>query len=356
MTFATLNEKVAARVRVQVPAWGAWWADVDLAEPDVLSGAATLVLADKTLTGTIVSGGASTDTSRASYRIVGGAGGWGKTIPKKAYVNDAGVKLANVIRDVASACGETLADVPTTKLGPHYARADGPAFRTLNQLAPQAWHVGFDGVTRFGLRASVAYSGDGARTRIDPGGAILEISTDEIGALLPGVTIDGSNPATDVEYYLDTKKLTVRVYAGRSVARRLLAWSQILEALVPNLKYFGTYEFRVVTQSGERLNLQPVRAATGLPDLANVPVRPGMAGLRSNVQLGELVLVTFVDADPSRPVVVSHDAPDAPGWMPLTLELGGPGALGVARMTDPVIAGPFAGTITLGSVRVKAAT
>jgi hypothetical protein len=40
--------------------------------------------------------------------------------------------------------------------------------------------------------------------------------------------------------------------------------------------------------------------------------------------------------------------------MPLTLELGGPGALGVARTTDAVVAGPFGGTIVGGSARVKA--
>jgi len=79
-----------------------------------------------------------------------------------------------------------------------------------------------------------------------------------------------------------------------------------------------------------------------------------MAGLRADVQPGELVLVVFADADPSRPCVVAHDAPDSPGWMPLALELGGPGALGVARITDAVQAGAFAGVITFASARVKA--
>jgi hypothetical protein len=40
--------------------------------------------------------------------------------------------------------------------------------------------------------------------------------------------------------------------------------------------------------------------------------------------------------------------------MPLQLQLGGPLALGVARQTDPVQAGPFAGVVTGGSVRVRA--
>jgi hypothetical protein len=92
-----------------------------------------------------------------------------------------------------------------------------------------------------------------------------------------------------------------------------------------------------------------------LPDLQGVQVRPGMAGLKCKALLGSLVVVQFLDADPSRPAVTAFDAPDAPGWMPLELDLGGPAALGVARMTDPVQAGPFSGVIVSGSLRVKAA-
>jgi hypothetical protein len=64
--------------------------------------------------------------------------------------------------------------------------------------------------------------------------------------------------------------------------------------------------------------------------------------------------VAFLDGDPGRPSVVGFDDPESPGWMPLFLELGAAPTLGVARQTDPVIAGPFAGTITLGSTRIKA--
>ncbi len=63
----------------------------------------------------------------------------------------------------------------------------------------------------------------------------------------------------------------------------------------------------------------------------------------------------FIDRDPSRPCVTHHAQPDDPGWMPLTLELGGPGALGIARLGDTVQAGPYSGVITGASARIKAA-
>lgn len=351
---ATLNGQPCTRARVQVPDWGCWWADVDLAEAEALTAgtAATLVIADKTLVGTVVSGGAV--HGKAAYRIVAGAGGWGRELKRKAYRNDAGGKVASVITDAARECGETVEGLPTTRIGPHPTRPEGPASRVLNTLTPRAWRVDFDGVTRFGARTAATYTGDGARSRVDPQGAIVEIATDAIANLLPGVSVDGSAPATDVEYWLDAKRLTVKVYSSAQTSRRLAALRKIFAALFPELRYSGTFEFRVVSQSGERLNLQPVRVGLGMPELVGVPVRPGMAGLKATVTPGELVLVTFADRDPSRPQVISHDAPDAPGWMPVTLELGGPGALGVARQTDAVIAGPFIGTITAGSARVKA--
>ena len=33
-------------------------------------------------------------------RVVGGAGGWGRTLPRKSYANDAGVKLAGAGADL----------------------------------------------------------------------------------------------------------------------------------------------------------------------------------------------------------------------------------------------------------------
>ena len=356
MSLCAINGNPVARARVQVSAWGAWWAELALPDAIELTGLVTITLADLTLKGAIVSGGAA--NGNAGYRVVGGAGGWGKAVAAAGYADDAGVSLALVAGDAAKACGETLAGVPTTRLGPGFVRSStAPASAVLNAVAPRAWRVDFDGVTRFGLRPSTTYAGDAARTRRDPMNAIVELATETIGNLVPGVIVDGAQPATDVEYQLDEQRLTVRVFAGRKSSRRLDALSAMIEALYPSLRWAGVFEFRAVLQTGERFALQPVRVATGLPDLHNVAVR-GPAGVRAVVTPGELCLVAFVDRDPSRPVIVAHDAPDAPGWMPLALCLGGapagPPALGVARITDPVLCGAFGGTIVGASARVKA--
>lgn len=351
MSLATLNGATVTRLRLPVPAWGLWWADVDLAEPEALSGAATLVVAGQAMTGTIVAGGAA--NGRAAYRVVAGAGGWGKALPEKPYQDDGGVRLRTVLGDAARELGETIADIPNTFLGPHYARPDARGYELLNLLAPKNWYIGFDGVTRIGRRPTVAYTGDAPRVRVDPLFPKVSLAVDSIAGLLPGVTIDGSAPATDVEFNLDPKRLTASVYADASgQPARLQAWGDLLAGLDPRARYRATYEYRVVTQSGNRLNLQPVHVATGMPDLANVPVR-GPAGWKARVTLGELCLVCFADADPSRPQVIAHDSPDAPGWTPLEIEIGGPATLPVAYQGSLLQAGPFSGTVTLGSTLAK---
>lgn len=350
--LVALNGHDVTRALVQVPAWGAWWADLDLADDVQLSGRVSLQFADVALSGAVVSGGPF--NGRSAYRIVGGAGGWGKEIESRSYADDAGVKISEAVQDAASACGESVSGFPNTRPGPHFVRPAGMASLTLGALTPRSWYVDFGGVTRFGQRSSAAYLGKGATSLFDTAAGYIEIETDEVAGILPGVTVAGSLPATDVEYSLDAGKITARVFCGRATSRRLVALAKLMTLLDPNRAYRAIYEFRVVTQSGERLNLQPVRAASGMPVLQRVPVRPGIPGVKSHVALGERVLVAFADGLPHYPQVIAHEDADGPGWMPLDVTFGEAPALGIARQTDPVVAGPFGGTITLASVRWKA--
>jgi hypothetical protein len=178
-------------------------------------------------------------------------------------------------------------------------------------------------------------------------------ATDSVAGLLPGTATEYGT-AADVEFSLTPDGLRARLYAASAPGRRARAWAQIIDAVIPGARFRGVFEYRIVTQAGERLNLQPVRSRTDLPDLARVPVRAGVPGVKALHKPGAQVLVSFIDGDPSRPAVVGFDDPEQPGWMPLQLLFGEGATLGVARQTDPVIAGGFAGTITTASVRIKA--
>lgn len=355
MPDATLNNLRCTSAYVSVPAWGVWWADVVLDAEATVTGAATLKIGGVTYVGTVASGGAS--AGRTRLRIVGGAGGWGRTISKKPYANDAGVKASTVLVDAASAVGETIdaTTLPTTRLGPHWARLEAPAARLLELLAPSAWYVGDDGVTRMGARAAAAYAGKAAREPVDHAACVVVLAPETLTGLSPGVIVDGVT-AVDVLHELTKGKLRTTVF-GRlgTTSRRLEALRRIFDQLDPARRYRGIYEYRVVTLEGDRLNLQPVRVSTGMPDLGRVPVSPGVAGASSTLVPGARVLVGFVDASPARPMVIGHEDAAGEGFLPVVAELDAATVVKLADGIRPMAAtGDLAGGIfpIVGTTRV----
>ena len=322
MSTATINGTACTRVTVNLPSWGAWWADVETDGETSFSGRVALQLADLALSGSVVSGSAR--MGRGSWRIVGGAGGWSKNLPSKGYTNDAGIKLAKILNNAATECGETIENAPATVVGSAFARPAGAASTVLHLLVPLGWYVGEDGVTRIGKRVGSVVSDSVARGKVDPAAGSIELMADSIASILPGCTCDGM-PAVDVVHTLDGKRLRTVLYGSAfgAVSKRLLAWARLLDQLRPFDRYRGTWEYRVVSQSGDRLDLQPASSRFGLPDLRAVRTRPGVPGCKATHALGSLVLVAFVNCDPSRPCVVGFDDPESPGFAPDALELVG---------------------------------
>lgn len=351
MTFS-VNGHACIFGRVDIPGVGLWYASVDLAGEVSLEGAVTLTVLDQTFRGTVIAG-ASVD-GRSRYRIAAGAGGWGKDLPSRAYANDAGLTVARIVTDAAAEAGEPApASPPATALGPHFVRPTQPAAFVLNQLAPRAWYARTDGVIEFAKRPAGPFPKAPVVER-NPAARVIELAlTDSAADILPGIQTE-YGPVSDAEIEFGAEGVRARLYAAPTPGRRAQAYARILAASDPGARFRGVFEYRIVSQAGDRLNLQPVRSRASMPDLARVPVRMGVPGVRAEHAPGSQVLVVFLDADASRPAVVGFDSPDQPGWHPLFLELGGPAPLGVARQTDPVVAGPFAGTITIGSQRIKA--
>jgi hypothetical protein len=366
MSTATLEGRRVTHARAHLPAWGVWWAEASLDEEAALTGRVSLKIADLTLSGTIISGGIG-PKGRASYRLAGGAGSWGRSIPAKSYANDAGLKASTVLADAATACGEALdaATLPATRLGPAFVREAAPAARVLEQVAPAGWYVGEDGTTRIGRRAAVTLATPASIASIDRAVGTVALAADSIATIIPGITVEGLE-AVDVLHELapgTALRSTLWAAGIASTTRRLSGMRRILEQLDPRRRYRGIYEYRIVTQEGERVNLQPIRVSIGMPDLSRVPVRPGVSGARADLALGSRVLVGFIEADPARPVVLAFEDAEGDGFSPTILEfnasatikIGAGAVLPAARQTDPVVAGPFAGTITVGSTKTRIA-
>ena len=336
---ADLNGKKVLESHSTIPAWGASYHDVTCDTEFTLTGACTLTIADLVVKCTVLSGGPA--HGRSFYRLVAGAGGWANPIPAKSYANDAGVKLSTVLGDAASAVGETI-DATTvnqlTRLGPAWTRPYDPASRVLELVAPNAWYVSENGLTRLGSRPPSTLTAKTATTsQIDLARGTCTIASDTIAGILPGLVCNGLT-AVDVEHEISAKGgLRSKIWGaqGSGMSRRLAAYRAIQDQLDPNRLFRGTYEYRIGTQDGNRLNIQPVRVSTGVPSLNRVVVRPGVPGVKAQYALGARVLVTWVNADPSRPVVVGFEDADGPGFLPISLALMS-GTLAVARATDPV--------------------
>lgn len=345
---ASLQGHRVTSARITMPAWGCWYADVSIDGEHEISGSSTLAAADLSLQCTVLSGGVQ--KGRSSYRLVAGRGGWGRAIPAKSYANDVGVKWSTVLGDAASAVGESLdlTTVPSERTGPAFVRPEGPASRVLELLSPSSWHVGEDGVTRIGRRAARPLTAAVPRVSdVDKARATVTLAPTSLAAIVPGITVDGIE-AVDVLHVItaDGIRTTLWGAGGSGTARRTAAWRVLFDQMDPNRLFRGITEYRVVTQEGERLNLQPVRVSTGMPSLQRVPIRHGVAGCRSDVMPGTRVLVAFVDSDPGRPVAVGFEDAEGEGFTPLLTEIDAATLVRLGAGAKPAIAaGDLAGGI-----------
>lgn len=348
MGLSTLAGHRVTHATATLPAWGRWYASANLDGEHTLSGRVELKMADLTLSGTVLSGGP--DKGRSSYRIVGGAGGWGRTIPDESYDDDAGVKTSTVLGDAAAAVGETL-DTSTLsssdRQGPRYTRPEGPASALLERHASKAWYVGEDGTTRLGRRAASTLPPKVTHGPVDRARRTVTLASESIAAILPGLVVDGLE-AVDVVHELTPSGLRSTVWGAISgrADRAVEAIRAIVDQLDPFRKFRGVTEYRVVTQTGDLLDLQPVLSSLGMPDLPRVPMRPGVSGCRSDVMLGSTVLVGFVNSDPSRPYVAAFEGADGAGFTPLLTEIDASTFVKLGAGAKPAIAaGDLAGGI-----------
>ena len=126
---ATLNGRACSEARVTIPRYGVWsgWCTLTDAPPvPDTPGGLSLVVAGLTMRCTAVR-----QADRAGLRsveIVGGYGGWDRTVRPQGFPADNLVGLAAYVSDLATQAGEHIQlDVPDRKLGPLAVRLGGDA-------------------------------------------------------------------------------------------------------------------------------------------------------------------------------------------------------------------------------------
>lgn len=141
------------------------------------------------------------------------------------------------------------------------------------------------------------------------------------------------------------------------------AVEEVVRNVFPNLPFFGMYRYRVVVKNpgDERWILQCCSKQTGLPDAFPISIWQGVPGVKADLAQGSEVLLSFIEGDPTKPIVTHFCGPDMSGFVPVSLVLsaktsvvlGDEPGMPVARMTDTVQMGPFVGVISSGSTKVR---
>lgn len=314
---ATLNGARAVSVTLTTLWRGAWWAEVDLDPTDATvapSGAATLAMLGGTLIGTVDPRLSGRFLASNRIRVVAGAGGWDKPVPRQDYHNPNGVLSAQVYQAAASIVGETVLDPSPINVGVSFERAGGAAAAVFGD---RDWYVDAAGMTHVDEWPAVAADASVEILEYYPDRQELVVSSDTL--ILPGTTFtdprfDGTLVARDVEQIVGPSGSRARIWCSAAgVTRAMSAFTNMVRAVVGR-QWLRSYRCRVISQdAGGTLTLQAVNAPLGTPDMRAKPMWVGCQGDSATVRLSSECDVRFQEGDPSRPIVTSW----APGALPL---------------------------------------
>jgi hypothetical protein len=87
--------------------------------------------------------------------------------------------------------------------------------------------------------------------------------------------------------------------------RLLVAIRALVAAEFPTLTYAGIYEYTVQSATATSIDAAPADTSIGLPAISGARLKSGVLAEGCVAVVGATCLVEFVNADPTRPVVVS---------------------------------------------------
>ncbi len=359
MTFATVAGKRAVSVRLLTGNVGPWFAECELEVDAPLSGQVTIEINGTRFVGSVDESSNGVFEGSRKVRVLAGGGGWARSVTARNYHNDARIKARTVADDAARAIGETIGDfVPAAeRIGVDYVRQVGPASRVLEDvIGGIPWWVGYDGVTRVGMRSSSeAAVGSYDVLAYDPMSRCVTLGVVDVGAIQVGSilskTLGGPQTVRELEIVADAEDLRVMAWCGGSAtgAGHLAELMRSIVQRTSDGRIWGKYRYRVVRMSTERVELQAVRKAAGLPDVMPVSMWPGVAGAHAELTPGSEVIVEFIEGDRTMPVITHFAGKDGIGHSPVSLTFCG-SEQAVARQGDLVQIGGVGTVMTLAPI------
>ncbi len=351
---------------IRIPEQGDWFGDISTNTSERIPDGTRvdIVVENVTLSGAIVRGGITGDVGR--YQVAGRPE-WDKPIIARrtaAYYRATTVKTREVLTDI---CRETLGAnwqsivelPPIENLGNHFQRPGTfgtveVLARDLLELLELPWYVRADGVTVFATRPSGTVSTEQqilVSKRNDAIGYRV-VNCEDLAAFAPGLTFEGETIG-DVTYAIRPDDVEIHVWtrtASNAFANLVRA---VWRRMFPHVELQGLFSYTTIGPSiGGRHDLRSTRSRH-LPDVRTCDTWT-IAGHTAELQPGTRVVVTFVDGDPTQPLIVGIDPSTLPQSMALDVaplgEIELADALGpVVRYGDTVAivgGGPAAGIIS----------
>jgi hypothetical protein len=191
--YLDLNDARVAKLDLTIPYYGAWVADVEVPLPAAsFTGQQTLTIGNLVLLGASLRGGSFAGESK--MRLVGGFGGWPKTIAAAGYQNPGGVMASLVLGDAATNIGEQLSIVSDLNLGNFWCVENRAAANLLRLLCRLWWIDPATGATKAccepsnATRPSTAIQSDFEALDWNPGKGVFKITTEDPASWMPGNT------------------------------------------------------------------------------------------------------------------------------------------------------------------------
>lgn len=328
MPMMTLNAFRVLSARLVIPWRGVWFADLVL-DPDDARLAAPILSAPTPailtiglfpMRGTIDVRGSGTFATKAAARIVGGNGGWDKSVPAQHFYLPSGTLLSTLV--YAATAPLVLEPPPLDPLpqlfGKNFVRTAGPASAIFRD---RDWHV--DPTTGVAIVAPwipLPLDPTAIISDFDIGQERAQVISD--GPIFPGTILldtrfNGSTfTVRDVEQTFNADGSNAECWCSSNASSRLTsAFTQAVRAAAdtPHLK---TYRYRFVAPIANQLVLQAI--TPGAPDLNPVDQWAGLAGASAKILPGTEIIVGFTGDNPPQPYLVSF----SPLGAPLEIDLG----------------------------------
>lgn len=185
-SYVDLGGQRVTKARLTAPYYGTWVADLELATSSVVPTITTLTIGNLSLACSVYRQG--TFAGITSARVVGGAGGWRKSVPAQGYYSASGIMMSTLLRDAAGAVGEKVTVISDVLVGNAWMREAGPAARLLRQLAGAEWWVDQTGTTQVGSRPTTPVTSSFQVTAWHGDRGWYDVATEDVASWLPGAS------------------------------------------------------------------------------------------------------------------------------------------------------------------------